>query len=133
MGANLFRYKGVISVAGMDRKFVFQGVGMLFSGGFVKATWAPDEKRESVFVFIGKDLDMKALEKGFTDCKCAFELRFKVGDKVQANIGKGPTGFAAGVVLKLWDEGNPYRIELQDGEKTNVWGPIDVDDYVKAG
>jgi len=37
MGANLFRYKGVLSVAGMDEKFVFQGVGMLFSGGFIDA------------------------------------------------------------------------------------------------
>ena len=37
MGANLFRYKGVLSVAGMDEKFVFQGVGMLFSGGFINA------------------------------------------------------------------------------------------------
>ena len=34
-------------------KFVFQGVGMLFSGGFVDAVWAPGEKRENRFVFIG--------------------------------------------------------------------------------
>lgn len=30
MGADLFRYKGVLNVAGMEEKFVFQGVGMLF-------------------------------------------------------------------------------------------------------
>ena len=57
MGANLFRYKGVLSVAGRDNKFVFQGVGMFFSGCFVEATWGPDEKRENRFVFIGRDLD----------------------------------------------------------------------------
>merc|ERR1712139_66555 len=49
MGADLFRYKGVLSVAGMNKKFVFQGVGMLFSGGFVDAVWGPEEKRENRF------------------------------------------------------------------------------------
>ena len=47
-------------------------------------------------------------------------LRFKVGDKVQAQVG----GFVDGVIIKLWDFGNPYRIELEDDEKTNLWGPI---------
>merc|ERR1719327_700693 len=50
MGANLFRYKGVLSVAGMDKKFVFQGVGMLFSGGFINAEWGASETRECRFV-----------------------------------------------------------------------------------
>ena len=30
-GGDLFRYKGVMAVKGMDKKFIFQGVGMLFS------------------------------------------------------------------------------------------------------
>lgn len=34
MAANLFRYKGVLAVRGMKKKFVFQGVHMIFSGGF---------------------------------------------------------------------------------------------------
>ena len=63
MGADLFRYKGVLSVAGMDQKFVFQGVGILFSGGFVDAKWGADEERECRFVFIGKNLDNHALIK----------------------------------------------------------------------
>ena len=70
MGADLFRYKGVLSIAGVDDKFVFQGVGMLFSGSFVDAKWGPDEPRECRFVFIGKNLDKKALEDGFLACKC---------------------------------------------------------------
>jgi len=134
-GANLFRYKGVLSVAGMERKFVFQGVGMLFSGGFVNATWAPEEKRECRFVFIGRDLDKKALNDGFMACKCSAELRFKVGDKVMAQVGKakgGPDGFHLGTILKLWDQGNAYRIELQDAKKTNVYGPVDENVCVKA-
>lgn len=66
-GQNLFRYKGVLSVVGMDKKFVFQGVGMLFSGGFVDEEWAPGQPRESCFVFIGRDLDKEALIKGFLE------------------------------------------------------------------
>lgn len=56
------------------------------------------------------------------------ELRFKVGDKVQANIGE----FTDGKVKALWDDGNAYRIELEDDEKTNVYAPIDVDTYIRA-
>jgi len=124
---NMFRYKGVLAVRGMKEKFVFQGVHMIFSGGFSKDTeWKDDEVRECRFVFIGRKLDKAALIKGFEDCKAEETLRFKVGDKVQANVGK----WADGVILKQWDEGNPYRIELSDG--TNVWGPIDEDAFVRA-
>ena len=34
--------------------------------------------------------------------------------------------------MKLWDDGNAYRIELDDAEKTNVYAPIDVDTYVRS-
>ena len=136
MGANLFRYKGVLSVAGMNNKFVFQGVGMLFSGGFVDAVWAPGEKRENRFVFIGRDLDKQALIDGFMKCQCSEELRFKVGDSVKAKVGKHPNsdanGYCLGKILRVWDDGNAYRIELQDDKKTNVWGPVDEDVFVMA-
>jgi len=128
LGANLFRYKGVLSVAGMDEKFVFQGVGMLFSGGFVDTKWGPDEPRVSCFVFIGKNLDLKALEDGFKACQCSAETRFAIGTEVEANIGK----WAAGKVIKTWDEGNPYRVEIADGKGTQVWAPVDSDDYIRA-
>jgi G3E family GTPase len=45
-GANLYRYKGVMAVKGKDQKFVFQCVGMLFSGSF-EGHWKQTEKRES--------------------------------------------------------------------------------------
>ena len=126
---NLFRYKGVLAVRGMKKKFVFQGVHMIFTGGFSDdAEWKDGETRDCRFVFIGRNLDKEALIKGFEDCKAEGELRFKVGDKVQANVGK----WVEGIILKQWDEGNPYRIELQDGQKTNVWGPIDQDEFVRA-
>jgi len=31
----------------------------------------------------------------------------------------------------LWDEGNAYRIELQNAQKTNVYAPVDIDGYVR--
>lgn len=128
-GEDLFRYKGVLAVKGMDQKFVFQGVHMLFSGTFSEevAPWRKGEKRECRFVFIGKNLDEKALEQGLIDCK-AEDLRFNVGDTVYANIGE----FAEGKILKCWDQGNPYRVEIQNEEKSNVWVPIDNDDYVRS-
>merc|ERR1712031_36945 len=124
-GANLYRYKGVIAVKGVEEKFIFQGVGMLFSGGFDKVKWKANEKRESRFVFIGKHLDHEFYKAGFNACRVDKELRFAVGDVVQANVGK----FTKGKVVKQWDEGNAYRIELDDGKKTNVWAPIDIDAY----
>ena len=39
--------------------------------------------------------------------------------------------FAEGKILKCWDQGNPYRVEIQNEEKSNVWVPIDNDDYVR--
>ena len=129
-GEDLFRYKGVLAVKGMDRKFVFQGVHMLFGGGFSSevAPWKEGETRECRFVFIGRNLDHEELQQGLMDCK-AEELRFNVGDTVYANIGE----FTEGRILKCWDEGNPYRVEIQNEERSNVWVPIDSNDYVIPG
>ena len=124
---DLFRYKGVLAVKGMDQKFVFQGVHMLFGGDFSHeiGLWKDGDDRECRFVFIGRDLDHEELEAGLLECK-AEELRFEVGDIVYANIGE----FTKGKILKCWDQGNPYRVEIQNDERTNVWVPIDNDNYV---
>ena len=124
---DLFRYKGVLAVKGMDEKFVFQGVHMLFGGDFSReiGLWKDGDDRECRFVFIGRDLDHQELEAGLLECK-AEELRFGVGDIVYANIGE----FTKGKILKCWDQGNPYRVEIQNYERTNVWVPIDNDNYV---
>ena len=133
MGADLFRYKGVLSVAGMDQKFIFQGVGMLFAGGFSDQTWGENEERENRFVFIGRNLNKEVLMQGFMACQCSDRLRFNVGDRVLANIGHVDNGgYFPGRVISTWDDGNPYRIELEDAERSNVWGPIDEDTFVKA-
>lgn len=128
-GEDLFRYKGVLAVKGMDQKFVFQGVHMLFGGEFSEdiGLWKEGETRECRFVFIGKNLDHKKLEEGLMDCM-AEDLRFDVGDTVYANIGE----FTEGRILKCWDQGNPYRVEIQNKEKSNVWVPIDNDHFVRS-
>ena len=127
-GEDLFRYKGVLAVKGMEQKFVFQGVHMLFGGEFSEdiGLWKEGETRECRFVFIGRNLDHKALQEGLIKCM-AEDLRFNVGDTVYANIGE----FTEGRILKVWDQGNPYRVEIQNDEKSNVWVPIDNDDFVR--
>lgn len=127
---DLFRYKGVLAVRGMATKFVFQGVHMLFSGDFCKdiAPWRKGEKRECRFVFIGRNLNKRELTDGFVQCKAKKVLRFKKGDKVSAMRGTWQNG----KVIKLWDQGNPYRIELADRDRTNIWGPIDINDFVRG-
>jgi len=122
--AELFRYKGVIAVKGRDQKFVFQGVHMLFSGDFA-ATWG-DKPRKSVFCFIGKDLKKMNLKEGFMAC-IAKPLRWKVGQRVEANVSRG---YSPGEIIKTWDAGNAYRIRLDIG--VECWAPIDDDRFVRA-
>lgn len=132
LGQELYRYKGVLAVKGVDQKFVFQGVHMLFSGGFQDdLEWEPDEVRECRAVFIGKRMKQEhgeKLQRGFLECEAEKELRFKVGDTVKARVD----GWQTARVLKTWDMGNPYRLEVQDRDKTNVWGPEDTNMFVRA-
>merc|ERR1719230_2422214 len=55
-GVDLFRSKGVLAVKGMNEKFVFQAIHMLFAGSPQKP-WEAGEERECKMVFIGKNLD----------------------------------------------------------------------------
>ena len=126
---NLFRYKGVLAVRGMDRKYVFQGVHMIFTGAFSDSvTWKADEPRESRFVFIGRKLDKKDLIERFEQCVAESELRFSVGDEVQARTERK---WVDGVIDAQWDMGNPYRIQVRDRMRSVLWAPIDSQDYVR--
>ena len=126
--ADMFRYKGMLAVKGMDTKYLFQGVHMLFNGGFSEEyQWKKGETRECRFVFIGRNLDKALLEQKFMECKVTSEARFKVGDRVEANV---PGGWKKAKIMRVWDEGNPYRIQLEDG--TQVWAPDDSDNFVRA-
>ena len=63
-GKQLLRYKGVLNIAGEDRRLVFQGVLKLY--GFDWDTeWAEGESRESVMVFIADDLPEAQIREGF--------------------------------------------------------------------
>lgn len=63
-GANIYRMKGFLAIEGSDQKFVFHSVGMLTSCT-PYVPWEKDEKRECVFVIIGKHLEQGWLEEQF--------------------------------------------------------------------
>lgn len=66
-GPQLMRYKGVIALAGLDKRVVLQGVHMLM-GSDHGAPWKKGEKRDSKIVFIGKDLPKELLIQCLTQC-----------------------------------------------------------------
>jgi G3E family GTPase len=65
-GLDIFRMKGVLSVAGDARRFVFQGVHMLFDGR-PDREWGR-EPRTNKLIFIGRNLDRAALNADFRAC-----------------------------------------------------------------
>jgi G3E family GTPase len=66
-GTDIFRMKGVLAVQGDDRRFVFQGVHMLFDG-LPDRHWRPEEARVNRLVFIGRNLDRVELTDRFAAC-----------------------------------------------------------------
>ena len=66
-GPDLLRYKGVLSLDENDNRVVFQGVHMLM-GGDVGKPWAPEERRGSVMVFIGRNLPEELFVEGLKQC-----------------------------------------------------------------
>ncbi len=135
-GTDMFRMKGVISVRHSKEKFVYHAVHMLFCGDFAD-TWQPNEKRESKLIFIGKNLNHEQLRKDFAACVVSPEtilreiqaLRFKVGDRVEANAADG--GWKTGKIVELMYRSDfmpqgfvaPYQIQLEDG--TLIYAPAD--------
>ena len=65
-GTDIFRSKGILSIAGMEERYVFQGVHMLLDGQ-PNGTWGQEERRNRL-VFIGRNLDRESLEKSFRSC-----------------------------------------------------------------
>ena len=66
-GADIFRMKGILNIAGQDNRFVFQGVHMLFDGT-ADRPWKKGEHRKNELVFIGRNLDANQLRKDFLAC-----------------------------------------------------------------
>ncbi|BCL83835.1 cobalamin biosynthesis protein CobW [Ktedonobacteria bacterium brp13] len=65
-GPDIFRMKGVLSMQGESRRFVFQGVHMLFDGRPDKP-WGNSPRHNSL-IFIGRNLDRVKLNEGFRAC-----------------------------------------------------------------
>ena len=63
-GPDILRAKGIIDVAGEERRLVFQAVHMILEGDLQRA-WKADEPRFSRLVFIGRNLDEAKLKAGF--------------------------------------------------------------------
>jgi G3E family GTPase len=66
-GPDIFRMKGILNMNGDDRRFVFQGVHMLFDGR-PDRPWKPNETRRNELVFIGRNLDEAQLKEDFRAC-----------------------------------------------------------------
>lgn len=66
-GPKIFRMKGILNIDGQDRRFVFQGVHMLFDGQ-PDRLWKPQETRKNELVLIGRDLDAEQLREDFRAC-----------------------------------------------------------------
>jgi hypothetical protein len=66
-GADIFRMKGVVSIKGEPRRYVFHGVHMMFDGQ-LERPWPAGVDRVNTLVFIGRNLDRQELEAGFHSC-----------------------------------------------------------------
>ena len=96
---------------------------MIFKGEF--EPWDEEEPRRNKLVFIGKNLDGAALRASFDECLATPEnfekkkaaLRFKIGDRVECNMGDC---HMAGYITELMyrdpdmEPGQvcPYRVRL---------------------
>ena len=66
-GPDILRAKGILDVAGEDRRLVFQAVHMILEGDF-QGPWREGAERYSRLVFIGRNLDEAKLRAGFEAC-----------------------------------------------------------------
>jgi G3E family GTPase len=66
-GQDIFRMKGVLNLKGDDKRFVFQGVHMMFDGQ-PDRKWKVGEERVNKLVFIGRNLDRQELTDGLKGC-----------------------------------------------------------------
>jgi G3E family GTPase len=66
-GPDMLRYKGVLHLQDNPHRVVFQGVHMLMGGDLGKP-WDSAERRESVLVFIGRNLPEELFVQGLEQC-----------------------------------------------------------------
>ena len=66
-GGDILRTKGILSIAGEDRKLALQAVNMMLEGDYIGG-WGEGD-RSSRLVFIGRRLARAELEAGFFACR----------------------------------------------------------------
>ena len=64
---DLLRYKGILHIKEQQSRVILQGVHMML-GSFEGRDWAEGERRDSVMVFIGRQLPIAALQQGLDAC-----------------------------------------------------------------
>jgi len=132
--ADLYRMKGVLSIAHSAKRFVFHSVHMTTNGDFTEE-WSEGEARVSKLVFIGRNLDAAELAARFNACLATEEsrarriegLRFTVGDTVailHPISGDRCRGRVKDVLVREDDMPPgvvaPYQVQLKGGELTCV-------------
>jgi G3E family GTPase len=65
-GNDLYRYKGLLAIEGVDAPFVVQGLHQMFT--VRESTFDREDVRRSRMVFIGRRLDQEALTAGLRSC-----------------------------------------------------------------
>ena len=68
-GSSILRTKGVLSIAGREKKLIVQAVNMMLEGDF-RGDWK-SSNRLSKLVFIGRNLNIPKLKAGFKSCEIA--------------------------------------------------------------
>lgn len=140
-GTDIYRMKGVLSIAHSSQRFVYQGVHMIFHGEF-ESRWNDNEKRDNKLVFIGKNLDATELKKSFQACLFTPELekkklealRFKIGDSVECNTAGG---WSRGKIVDVMYREDfmppgqiaPYQVKLDSGSL--IYAPADDDQLIR--
>jgi len=141
-GTDIYRMKGVLSIAHSNERFVYQAVHMIFTGDFMEP-WEEGETRESKLVFIGKNLNREELTAAFKACQATPDaedkrrkaLRFSVGTRVECKTGA--TAWSPGEIVALLYRDEfmqpgvvaPYQIKLDDGNL--IYAPADEDAVIR--
>ena len=82
----MLRYKGVLNMAGTDRKVIFQGVHQLMSSDLGQP-WADNEERISRVVFIGIDLPEELFLSSLG--RCVIRSTSRDSDQIVAPLANG--------------------------------------------
>lgn len=76
-GMDLLRYKGILNLYGDSHQIIYQGVNMAFKAERGEP-WE-EKKRESVLVFIGKNLPVEEMKQSFQNCLLTKEAMIEFG------------------------------------------------------